>query len=96
VDFYVIYSGIFLLFLLQISVQVFSLLDYICIADGDLITKKWRIGIKLTSLIPEHVCAYPKPGPGFQSTYRQYRYNLTMKKPAPKSEGETVKISLYK
>jgi hypothetical protein len=69
VDFYVIYRGIFLLFLLQISVHVFSLLDYICIADGDLITKKWRIGIKLTSLIPEHVCAYPKPGPGFQSTY---------------------------
>jgi hypothetical protein len=95
--FYVIYRGIFLLFLLQISVQVFSLLDYICIADGDLITKKWRIGIKLTSLIPEHVCAYPKPGPGFQSTYVIVcLYNLTMKKPAPKSEGETVKISLYK
>jgi len=43
VDFYVIYRGIVLLFLLLISVHVFSLLDYICIADGDLITKKWRM-----------------------------------------------------
>ena len=46
------------------NLQVFLLFVYICITIEDPIIKSETVGIPLTSLIPSHFCAYPKPGLG--------------------------------
>ena len=40
-----------------------------CIAVGDTIIKRERVGIPFTSLTVSHFCASPKPGPGFPILY---------------------------
>jgi hypothetical protein len=47
------------------SVPALLLFVYICIAAGDPIVKKGRVGIPLTGLILPHFCNCPKPGPEF-------------------------------
>ena len=42
---------------------------YICVAVGDPIMKRGRVGIPLTGLPLPHFCACPKPGPGFPMLY---------------------------
>ena len=39
--------------------------DYICIAVGEPVIKRGRVGFPLTGLTPPHFCACTKPGPGF-------------------------------
>ena len=48
--------------------MLFSFL-YMCIAVGDTIIKRERVGIPFTSLTVSHFCASPKPGPGFPILY---------------------------
>jgi len=40
----------------------FNSFSYPCYQEG-------RVGIPLTVLTPPHLCAYPKPGPGFPMSY---------------------------
>ena len=54
---------------MSLSLPYSSLLVYICITVGNPIIKSWRIEIPLTGFIPPHLCACPKPGPGFPASY---------------------------
>jgi hypothetical protein len=50
---------------------------YICIAVGDPIIKRERIGLPLTGLTLSHLCACPKPGPAFQMPYDEVFFIFT-------------------
>ena len=44
---------------------------------GDPIIKRGRsVGISLTGLILQHICACPKPGPGFPTSYGMVIFNF--------------------
>ena len=47
----------------------FLLLFYICIAVGDPIIKRERVGIPVPGLTSPHFCVCPKPGHGFPTSY---------------------------
>jgi hypothetical protein len=42
---------------------------YISIVVGEPVIKRGRVGITLTGLTPPYLCACPKPGPGFPTSY---------------------------